>query len=239
MTEAAANIAVRCLDVVKSYGDAAGRVRALRGVDLDARFGELLMLAGPSGSGKTTLISIIAGLLDPDQGECRVLDRSWQAMDRDDRVKFRGRSVGFVFQAFNLLSSLTASENVAIPLLINGAALRDANGRARLALERVGLGARAHARPGELSGGQQQRVAIARALVHDPKIIVCDEPTSNLDHVTGRQVMEILRGHVQATDRALIVVTHDPRIFGYADRIAYMEDGAVARMTASEAGHSG
>lgn len=239
MTHAAANIAVRCQDVVKSYGEAAGRVQALRGINLEVRFGELLMLVGPSGSGKTTLLSVIAGLLDPDEGECQVLDHSWRAMDRDDRARFRGRSIGFVFQAFNLLSSLTASENVAIPLIINGTSLRDAQERAEQALGRVGLGARASARPGELSGGQQQRVAIARALVHDPKLIVCDEPTSNLDHVTGGQVMDLLRGQAQAADRSLIVVTHDSRIFGYADRIAHMEDGAIERLTESEVGVNG
>ena len=135
--------------------------------------------------------------------------------------------IGFVFQLFNLLPSLTAIENVAIPLLINGISRRRAEARAREVLEAVGSGIRLSARPTQLSAGQQQRVAIARALVHDPKLIVCDEPTSNLDHETGHSMMEVLRGLAKSPDRALIVVTHDTRIFEFADRIARMDDGKI------------
>jgi putative ABC transport system ATP-binding protein len=226
---AADEIAVRCTGVTKTYGTGSARVMALRGVELDVRTGELLMLVGPSGCGKTTLISVIAGILDPDAGSCRVFDHDWQQMSLHVKTRYRGRHIGFVFQAFNLLPTLTAAENVAVPLLINGGARRDAIRRAGEVLARVGLGERASAAPAQLSGGQQQRVAIARALVHDPKLIVCDEPTSALDHETGHQVMELLR---QATgkDRALIVVTHDARIFEFADRIAKMDDGRIEKI---------
>jgi putative ABC transport system ATP-binding protein len=187
----------------------------------------LLMLVGPSGCGKTTLISVIAAILDLDSGTCEVLGRDLQHMNQSERAHFRGVSIGFVFQLFNLLPALTAVENVAIPLLINGRSRRHAEARAREVLEAVGLGIRVSARPAQLSGGQQQRVAIARALVHDPKLIVCDEPTSNLDHKTGRSIMEALRGVAKSSDRALIVVTHDTRIFEFADRIARMDDGKI------------
>jgi putative ABC transport system ATP-binding protein len=150
-----------------------------------------------------------------------------KGMDQKEKTRFRGASIGFVFQLFNLLPALNAVENVSIPLLINGIPRENAEARAKQALEAVNLGARLDALPGKLSGGQQQRVAIARALVHEPKLIVCDEPTSNLDHETGRSVMNILRGVAKSPDRALIVVTHDPRIFEFADRIAHMDDGKI------------
>jgi putative ABC transport system ATP-binding protein len=202
-------------------------VAALRGVDLEVRRGELLMLVGPSGCGKTTLISIIAAILDPDCGICEVLGQEVQRMPGAERARFRGTSIGFVFQLFNLLPALDAVENVAVPLLINGVPRRRAEARAREVLDAVGLGARLGALPGQLSGGQQQRVAIARAMVHDPKLIVCDEPTSALDHETGRSMMEVLGGVAKSPDRSLIVVTHDARIFDFADRIARMDDGKV------------
>jgi len=187
----------------------------------------LLMLVGPSGCGKTTLISIIAAILEQDSGDCDVLGRDVKGMVQKEKTRFRGASIGFVFQLFNLLPALNAVENVSIPLLINGIPRENAEARAKQALEAVNLGARLDALPGKLSGGQQQRVAIARALVHEPKLIVCDEPTSNLDHEAGRSVMNILRGVAKSSDRALIVVTHDPRIFEFADRIAHMDDGKI------------
>jgi len=220
-------VAVRCRGVTKSYGAGDARVMALRGIDLDLRRGELLMVVGPSGCGKTTLISVIAGILDQDAGRCEVLGRDFKDMGQRERARFRGLSIGFVFQLFNLLPALNAVENVSVPLLINGMARRNAEARAEEVLEAVSLGSRLDALPGKLSGGQQQRVAIARALVHEPKLIVCDEPTSNLDHVTGRSVMELLRDVAKSPDRALIVVTHDPRIFEFADRIARMDDGKI------------
>jgi putative ABC transport system ATP-binding protein len=148
-------------------------------------------------------------------------------MDQNERTRFRGVSIGFVFQLFNLLPALNAVENVSVPLLINGISRKNAETRASEILAEVDLGARLSALPTQLSGGQQQRVAIARALVHDPKLLVCDEPTSSLDHETGRSVMNVLRGIAKSPDRALIVVTHDPRIFEFADRIAHMDDGKI------------
>ena len=206
---------------------------ALRGIDLDVRRGELLMVVGPSGCGKTTLISVIAGILDQDSGQCEVFGRDFRDMDQRERAQFRGLSIGFVFQLFNLLPALNAIENVAVPLLINGMARKNAEARAEDILKTVRLGTRLDALPGKLSGGQQQRVAIARAMVHEPKLIVCDEPTSNLDHVTGRSMMELLRDIAKSPDRALIVVTHDPRIFEFADRIAHMDDGKIIEIVDS------
>jgi putative ABC transport system ATP-binding protein len=221
------DIAVRCSRVTKTYGRGNARVMALRGVDLEVHRGELLMLVGPSGCGKTTLLSVITANLDQDSGNCEVLGRDLQHMSQSDRARFRNVSIGYVFQLFNLLPALTAVENVAIPLLIKGISQRRAETRARETLEAVGLNVRHSARPSQLSGGEQQRIAVARALAHDPKLIVCDEPTSNLDYETGRGLMEVLRGIAKAPDRALIVVTHDTRIFDFADRIARMDDGKV------------
>jgi putative ABC transport system ATP-binding protein len=227
------DIAVHCRELTKTYGKGDAKVTALRGADLDVRRGELLMVAGPSGCGKTTLISIIAAILEPDSGMCEVLGHNWQHLSENERSHFRGVAIGFVFQLFNLLPALTAVENVAIPLLINGLSRRHAEARAREALEAVGLGARLSWLPAQLSAGQQQRVAIARALVHDPKLILCDEPTSNLDHDTGRSMMELLQGVAKRPDRALIVVTHDTRVYEFADRIARMDDGTIVEIAAS------
>jgi len=224
-------IAVRCRGVVKSYGEGDIKVTALRGVDLEVRQGELLMIVGPSGCGKTTLISVIGAILGQDYGECAVLGRDLRRMSQSERAHFRGASIGFVFQLFNLVPTLTAAENVAIPLLINGLSRQRSQARAREILNAVGLGTRIEALPMQLSGGEQQRVAIARALVHAPKLVICDEPTSNLDHQTGVSIMEVLRDTGKTRDRALIVVTHDPRIVQFADRIAHMDDGKIIGVT--------
>lgn len=228
-------VAVHCQGVVKTYGTGTAKVTALRGVDLDIQTGEVLMLVGPSGCGKTTLISVVAGILDRDEGECEVFGRDFQQMNPHDRTKHRGEQIGFVFQAFNLLPTLTAAENVAIPLLINDVPRRHAIERAAQMLERVGLGDRIRSLPAQLSGGQQQRVAIARSLVHDPKLVVCDEPTSALDHRTGHQVMEMLREVAAGPGRSLVIVTHDARIFEFADRIAKMDDGHIVELLDSPA----
>lgn len=221
------SLAVRCRGVTKTYGAGATGVRALRGVDLEARLGETLLLVGPSGSGKTTLISIVSGLLDQDEGECEVLGHDVRGMSEIERARLRGGSIGFVFQAFNLLPALTTTENVAVPLLLRGEPRRNAMGTAAEALDSVGLGERSDALPAQLSGGQQQRVAIARAIVHRPKLIVCDEPTSNLDHATGREMMTLIRRIAGRGDRCVIIVTHDTRILEFADRVAHMDDGKV------------
>lgn len=224
---ASQNLVVHCRDITKTYGTGNAKVDALRGVDLDVRRGELLMLVGPSGCGKTTLISIIAAVLDQDSGTCLVLDQDVKYLKPSERAHFRGTSIGFVFQAFNLLPALNLLENVAVPLLINGVSRLEAEVRAGELLDRVGLSERKRSVPAQLSGGQQQRVAIARALACEPKLIVCDEPTSSLDHQTGHSMMQILRDEVTAPDRAVIVVTHDTRILEFADRVAHMEDGKI------------
>ncbi|HUR28054.1 MAG TPA: ABC transporter ATP-binding protein [Planctomycetota bacterium] len=223
-------LAVSCRGVKKTYVSGTTRTEALRGIDLDVFPSELLMLVGPSGCGKTTLISVIAGILDQDQGEALVFGRDFKAMGAREKTAWRGVHVGFVFQAFNLLPSLSARENVAVPLLILGEPRKRALERAQAVLAQVGLAERGDSLPSQLSGGQQQRVAIARALVHGPRLIVCDEPTSSLDHETGKTVIELLRQTAVAPDRALVIVTHDQRIFGYADRIARMDDGRITRI---------
>jgi putative ABC transport system ATP-binding protein len=220
-------IAVYCKSVTKSYVTGPTKVMALRGVDLEVKKGELLMLVGPSGCGKTTLISVVAGILDHDGGECLVFQRDLRGMGQTKKTRFRGQNVGFVFQAYNLLPTLSALENVSVPLLILGVPRKEAQERAKGILEKVGLADRMYATPAQLSGGQQQRVAIARALIHGPRLIVCDEPTSALDAETGQRVMEVLRDAALSSDRALIIVTHDNRIFNFADRIARMEDGHI------------
>jgi len=226
----ATETAVQLQGVTKTYGTGNAKVTALRGVDLEVRAGELMMLVGPSGCGKTTLISVIAGILDQDDGQCLVFGEDLNGMRDRDRVRYRGRNIGFVFQSFNLIPTLTAADNVAVPLLILGTPLREALRRAAQALDSVGIGDRSGSLPAELSGGQQQRVAIARSLVHHPRLIVCDEPTSALDHQTGHKVLELLREVALAEGRSMIIVTHDARIFSFADRIAKMDDGRITEI---------
>jgi putative ABC transport system ATP-binding protein len=227
-------VAVECHNLRKTYGEGTAAVQALRQVDLEVRTGELLMLVGPSGCGKTTLISIIAGILDQSEGNCLVFEHDFKKMPAHERTRYRGRNVGFVFQAYNLIPALTATENVAVPLLLQGSKRRQAMARAREVLKQVGFDERMMGSlPTELSGGQQQRVAIARAMVHNPKLIVCDEPTSALDHDTGHRIMELLREVALQEGRALVVVTHDARVFGFADRIAKMDDGRIEQVVNS------
>ncbi|MDD1649495.1 MAG: ABC transporter ATP-binding protein [Methylococcaceae bacterium] len=232
MTEAnQGGLAVHCRGVYKTYDTGDQKVVALRGVDLDIHTGMLMMLVGPSGCGKTTLISVIAGILDQDTGLCEVFGQDLVHLKQKDRLRFRARNIGFVFQAYNLLPTLTAVENASIPLIINGYRRQDATRRAAEMLDRVGLGERLDSLPSQLSGGQQQRVAIARALVHDPRLIVCDEPTSALDHETGHRIMELLKTIALDAHKALVIVTHDARIFEFADGIAQMDDGHIVKLT--------
>jgi putative ABC transport system ATP-binding protein len=200
-------------------------VQALKGVDFEARCGELMMIVGPSGCGKTTLLSVLCGTLRFDSGSVHVFGQDLGKMRASRITAFRGRNVGFVFQQFNLIPTWTALENVSVPLLLNGVSRGAAERAAADMLRAVGLSDKLRVRPANLSGGQQQRVAIARALVHQPRLLICDEPTAALDAVSGRKVMELLRETACHPDRCVIVVTHDSRIFSFADRIAEMEDG--------------
>jgi putative ABC transport system ATP-binding protein len=231
MTPAADNLAVSCRDVQKDFGEGETRVQALRGIEFDARFGELSFLVGPSGCGKTTLISVIAGLLDRTAGDLSVLGVEIDGLTPSERVLFRRKNVGFLFQQYNLLPAFTAAENVAVPLLIAGIRRKEALERARSLLARLGLLQRTEALPSQLSGGQQQRVALARALIHEPRLVICDEPTAALDHASGEAVMDLLAGNAVHPDRAVIVVTHDSRVFHYAQSIAQMDDGRIATVT--------
>jgi putative ABC transport system ATP-binding protein len=219
--------AVVCCGVTKEFGDGDARVQALRGVDLEVYPGQMTLLVGESGCGKTTLISIIAGLLDPTAGDIEVLGRDLRQTRGRHLVQLRGANIGFVFQQYNLLPSLTAAENAAVPLIIAGRKRSEAVARASAILEAVKMGDKVNALPSQLSGGQQQRVAIARALVHEPKLLVCDEPTAALDAQSGKTVMEILRQVAVQPGRAVIVVTHDNRVFGFGDRIVHMNDGRI------------
>ncbi|MCI0723523.1 MAG: ABC transporter ATP-binding protein [Acidobacteria bacterium] len=219
--------AVICRGIEKWFGEGEARVHALRGVDLEVRMGELGMLVGPSGCGKTTLLSVVAGLLNSSSGELEVLGEKPAQMSQQERILFRRRNLGFVFQQYNLLPALTAAENVAIPLLAARMNRNEAVVEAMRLLAQLGMEDRASSLPAQLSGGQQQRVALARALVHKPRLIVCDEPTSALDAKTGHTVMELLSEVAVRPDRAVIVVTHDSRVFDFADTIAHMDDGRI------------
>ena len=225
--------AVLCRAVRKHFGEGETRIEVLRGVDFTAHLGELTFLVGQSGCGKTTLISVIAGLLDQDEGDVELFGQNVARLPSRDRIIFRRRNLGFVFQQYNLLPALTAAENAAVPLLAAGVPRRSAVDRARALLVRLGIEKRADALPENLSGGQQQRVALARALVHEPRLILCDEPTAALDHTTGEAVMELLSSSAVQPDRAVIVVTHDTRVFRFADCVTHMDDGKIIRVESS------
>lgn len=219
--------AISCRGVTKDFGQGDARVQVLRGIDLHLPYGELALLVGPSGCGKTTLISIIAGLLDVTSGEVDVLGEPLSRLSGHRKVGFRGKNIGFVFQQYNLLPALTAAENASVPLLIGYENRSTAVAKARAMLEAVGLGNKADSYPNQLSGGQQQRVAIARALIHQPRLLVCDEPTAALDAHSGQTVMELIRRVAVQPDRAVIVVTHDSRVYHFGDRIVTMSDGHI------------
>ncbi len=216
--------------VTKSFGEGAAKIPVLKGVDLDVAAGEVLLLVGPSGSGKTTMLSVIAGILESDEGEVRVLGESIQDLTPAEKTTFRRDHLGFIFQQFNLLPTLNAVENASVPLLIGGLNKSEALARAEEVLQTMGMSDRLQAVPSQLSGGEQQRVAIARALVSEPRLLLCDEPTASLDGETGHRVVEQLCNIGKHPDRAVIIITHDSRIFEFGDRIVHMEDGRIGRI---------
>jgi putative ABC transport system ATP-binding protein len=219
--------AVSCHGVTKHFGVGDTKTVALRGVDVTLHAGELSLIVGPSGCGKTTLISIIAGLLNPSEGSVKVLGTEVSRLTGRQLVDFRAKNIGFVFQQYNLLPALSAMENAAVPLIIAGWPRPKAFAKSAEILAAVGLEHRSHALPAQLSSGQQQRVAIARALITEPRLLVCDEPTAALDAQSGHTVMELIREVAVQPDRAVIVVTHDNRVFNFGDRIVHMTDGRV------------
>jgi putative ABC transport system ATP-binding protein len=214
-------------ELTKTYAHGDAAMRALDRVTLDVRGGELTLLVGPSGSGKTTLLSILGCILRPTSGTLRIMGDEVTGMTERDLPAIRRERIGFIFQAFNLFPTLTAAQNVALALDVKGISGRAARSRATLLLEQVGLGDKLDAHPADLSGGQKQRVAIARALAGDPPVILADEPTAALDSHSGRAVMDVLKTLAHARGRAVIIVTHDSRMLGYADRTVRMEDGRV------------
>ncbi len=221
------SVVVRCRGVTKELGSGETRSTALRALDLDVLAGEMLMLVGPSGCGKTTLVSIMAGILRADAGRVEVFGTCLDTMSERKAARFRASEVGFVPQQFSLLPALDAVENVAVPLLVQRVGAAKAHARAAALLEQLGLGPHARKYPSELSMGQQQRVAIARALVHEPRLVICDEPTAALDAASGYAAVDMLRRLARRPDRTVVLVTHDPRILPLADRIAMMSDGTI------------
>jgi putative ABC transport system ATP-binding protein len=224
--------ALRLNQVTKSYGTGPEAVHALQGVDLRLDAGRLIMLAGPSGCGKTTLMSIICGLLKPNSGEIEIFGHRWSSSTEEEKTRWRGSLVGTVFQKYHLIPTISILENVSVALLVRGISRRVAEARSARALDQVGLCGRHRALPRELSGGMQQRAAVARALVGEPRLLICDEPTANLDSETGKTVMALIMSAVRGRDdqgrpRGVLVVTHDMRVLQYADIIYHMEDGRL------------
>lgn len=230
-----AETAISITDVTKTFGAGGAEIQALRGISLDILFDELFLIMGPSGSGKTTLLSIIGGVLSPNTGSVKVFNTELTTLSDHEKSLLRAKKIGFMFQEYHLLPNLTAAENVAVPLLIIGEPWEGALEKAKKYLADVGLEARATHSVNQLSTGEKQRVAFARALVHEPQLLICDEPTAALDTETGVHVMELMRERALSSTRSLVVVTHDNRIVPYADRIAYLLDG---RLTEIRPGHA-
>jgi putative ABC transport system ATP-binding protein len=219
--------AIEVKNLVKTYGAGETAVHALKRVDLEVCESELLLLLGASGSGKTTLISIIGGILSATAGSCRIRGTEIVGLAQNKLPQIRLENIGFIFQGFNLFPALSARENVEIALDLKGVRGKAARKKSAELLARVGLGDKLKTHPSELSGGQKQRVAIARALAGDPHIILADEPTAALDSTSGQLIMDLLQELAHEQNRAIVVVTHDNRIFDYADRIVEIEDGRI------------
>jgi putative ABC transport system ATP-binding protein len=226
----------RLVGVTKTYGSGENAVAALSNATLDIHAGEVTLIEGPSGSGKTTLISVLGLLLTPSAGQVWIEGKDVAGLGERELPGLRARNFGFVFQGFNLFPALTALENVAIAIQMKDPRARRGDLEARRLLEQVGLGSRLHYLPAKLSGGQQQRVAIARALGGNPPILIGDEPTAALDTRTALSVMELLRELASTEGRAVVVVTHDPRLERFADRVVRVEDGSIHTITAHGAG---
>ena len=213
--------------IIRDFQTGQSTIRVLHGINTDILPGEMTYVVGESGSGKTTLISIMCGILWPTEGEVKVFGTDIYNLSDTELVNFRLENIGFIFQQYNLIPSIDAAANAAVPLIAKGVPLAEAREKAIALLEKLNIADQADKLPKQLSGGQQQRVAIARALVHEPRLVVCDEPTAALDAKSGRRVMDLLREVAVASDRACIIVTHDNRIFDLADRILVLEDGRV------------
>jgi len=226
-TTKAAATAISARGIIRDFQAGQSTIRVLHGVDAEIRSGEMTFVVGESGSGKTTLISIMCGILWPTEGEVKVFGTDIYSLSDTDLVNFRLENIGFIFQQYNLIPSIDAAANAAVPLIAKGMAIEPARRKAMELLDALNIADQADKLPRQLSGGQQQRVAIARALVHEPRLVVCDEPTAALDARSGRRVMDLLRDVAVSEDRACIIVTHDNRIFDLADRILVLEDGRI------------
>jgi putative ABC transport system ATP-binding protein len=220
-------IAVAARGITKDFSVDDKTTRVLHGIDIQLYQGELVMLVGPSGCGKTTLLSIMTGILTPTAGNVLINNINITTLNEDEKVLLRRKEIGFVFQQYNLFASLTAAENAAVPLIAANVPINTAIEKASVLLSKIGMEKNLNKYPANLSGGEQQRVAIARALVHEPRLIVCDEPTSALDAQTGQEIMKILKHIALEPERTVIVVTHDTRVFHFANRILYMNDGYI------------
>ncbi len=220
-------IAVKCKGIKKFYGEGENKTAALKGIDLEIPEKKLTLLVGPSGSGKTTLMSIIQTILTPDEGDLFIFGHHMNTMNELEKAHFRNENIGVVFQALYLIPALTVLENVILPLTIKGENESKAKEKAIPILERLHIGNKVHCSPTQLSRGQQQRAAIARALMNDSKLIVCDEPTSALDQEHGHACMSILKDLVSSDNRTVLVITHDHRIFSFADHIVNLNDGLI------------
>jgi putative ABC transport system ATP-binding protein len=218
---------MEAIDIVKSLGEGAGLVLALKGVSISLRGGELTLLMGPSGSGKTTLLSVLGCILSPTQGTVRIGGRTTAGARPGELARIRREHIGFIFQSYHLFPTLMAEENVRMPLEVRGERFPAALEKARQALTTVGLAHKFESFPRDLSGGEQQRVAIARAIVSGPSVILADEPTSALDSENGHAIMTVLADIAKDPTRAVFVVTHDPRTMPFADRVVHIEDGQL------------
>jgi putative ABC transport system ATP-binding protein len=222
-----ANVAIQATGLTKWFGEGDAKTQAVKDVNFKAKFGEMLYVVGPSGSGKTTMLSMISGILRPNEGSVTIEGQDIWNLSNDALADFRLHKIGFMFQDYHLFPRLTTVENVAIPLILQRRDWDEAIKEAATDLEIVGLKNRADLPPVKLSGGEQQRVAIARAIVSRPDILIFDEPTASLDGDTGRNIVRFVREHVLSDQRCIVIVTHDSRIYEFADRIVRMEDGRI------------